>query len=54
MRNKRSLVVLSIGLLLLVVTAVWLPGRPVTAQTTTVPATPPLLQDEQNTVDIVE
>lgn len=54
MRNRRIITLTAAGLLLAFGAALWLPGRPVSAQaTTTPPTTSALLPDEQNTVDIV-
>jgi len=51
--RNRSLSVFGTLLLLLAVAAVWLPGSPVAAQPSAVQERSALLQDEQNTVDIV-
>ncbi|HRQ10756.1 MAG: trypsin-like peptidase domain-containing protein [Trueperaceae bacterium] len=53
MRNRRLITILGIGVLLAAGAALWLPGRPVVAQSTSYQAASALLQDEQNTVDIV-
>ncbi len=53
MLRNRSLSVLGTLLLLLALTAIWLPGKPAVAQTSPTRETSALLQDEQNTVDIV-
>lgn len=53
MPNRRYITFLGTALLLLVGIALWLPGGPAVAQSTTASPASALLPDEQNTVDIV-